>query len=142
MARSTSSRVTSLTLSRVTVIVILVCTSFPRRFGDTFKCSSAVPNFRVNARYAPVKNIFGEHFGSSPVPISAPGPEIPTLDSIAKIDNATNIRTNTKVNITKLGFAPTRKSWLLIPRRKPGLWQRRDSLGEFTRYKTIKYGNP
>src|SRR4051794_27523185 len=66
MARSTSSRVTSLTLSWLMVIVIFLCTSFPRQFGNACNVCTAMPNFRVKAGQALVKKIFGEYLSPSP----------------------------------------------------------------------------
>src|SRR5215210_5046327 len=51
-----------------------IYTSSPRRFDETCNVCSALPDFRVKARHALVKNIFGEHFGSSTAPHSARGP--------------------------------------------------------------------
>src|ERR687893_2081682 len=89
MARSTSSRVTSLTLSWVMVIVI-ASTSSPRRFGEACNIRSAVPNFRVIARQTLVKNILDKYLGRfAPSPLGPPAntPPLPAEDIPFKTRN-------------------------------------------------------
>src|SRR5215212_6895640 len=63
MARSTSSRVNSLTFSREMVIVMF-CTSFPRRFGALV---TFVRHAQLQSKCAPgpCQEYFGEPFGST-----------------------------------------------------------------------------